>query len=75
MRAKTIINDADLDGDFEYNFDVSPFSYLLDGIHWLVTTPYHLATRLFRSMTNRLHTIQKEKGWRRTFKGPSCSLR
>jgi len=70
-----VISDYDIDSDFEYNFDLNPFNYLLQGIHWLVSLPYDLLTSLSKNAFDRLHRIQKEQAFRRTFKGPACILK
>ena len=75
MRANITIPESDIETDFEYNFDLKPFNYVLDGLHWLVATPIHLALQLFKTGRNKLHTIRAEKGWKRTFKGPACIIR
>ena len=75
MRYISRVTESDMDNDFEYNFDLSPFNLILDGIHWLVVTPISKIKKIFSWAAARLHTIQKEQNYRRTFKGPVCLLK
>ena len=43
--------------------------------HWLIVTPYALLGRVVKNTSERLHKIQKEQGYRRTFKGPVRTLK
>ena len=70
-----VISDQDIDLDFEYNFDLNPFTYLLHGIHLLITQSYRHFLRLSKDISNRLHRVQEEQAYRRTFKGPACMMR
>ena len=75
MKNVSRVTESDMDNDFEYNFDVSPFNLILDGVHWLVVTPVNTMKKIFNRAAARLHTIQKEQNYRRTFKGPVCLLK
>ena len=44
MKSYTTITEADIDRDFEYNFDLNPFTQILDGVHWLIAPPVDLAS-------------------------------
>ena len=70
-----VVSDNDIDSDFEYNFDLNPFTYLLQGIHFLIVRPYGYFVRLSKNISDRLHRIQQEQAYRRTFKGPACLMR
>jgi hypothetical protein len=37
-----VISDEDIDADFEYNFDLKPFNYLLEGLHKLIVSVFSL---------------------------------
>ena len=67
MKSNRTITESDLDADFEYNFGLTPFNYLLDGVHWLVVSPYHLVKRLFAAKST-----QAQNG---AFQGPVCLLK
>ena len=67
MKLNTTITQSELDGDFEYNFGLTPFNYLLDGIHWLVTAPYHAIKRLIAAKSTRTQKYG--------FQGPVCLLK
>ena len=73
-RSCKIISDDDRDSDYEYNFDLNPFNYLLQGVHLLVALPFKTLAGLFKHVTDRLHRIQRDQRYRRTFKGPACML-
>jgi hypothetical protein len=73
--SENIVSDDELNADFEYNFDLKPFNYVLDGIHWAVALPYSLLTHLFQATSEKLHRIQQDQAYRRTFKGPACILK
>ena len=75
MKANITIPESDIETDFEYNFDLKPFNYVLDGLLWLVAAPFHLAAQSFKAGHKKLHAIREEKGWKRTFKGPACMHR
>ena len=75
MRKKSRVSESDMDNDFEYNFDVTPFNLILDGVHWLVVTTATAVKKTINWAADRLHTIQKEQNYRRTFKGPVCLLK
>ncbi len=70
-----VITASDIDSDFEYNFDLNPFTYLLDGILFLIAVPFSLLSRLLKNNSDRLHRIQRDQAFRRTFKGPACILK
>jgi hypothetical protein len=70
-----VISEYNLDSDFEYNFDLNPFTYLLLAIHSLVALPYSLLMRLSKNVSDRLRKVQEEQAFRRTFKGPACILK
>ena len=70
-----IISARDIDYDFEYNFDLNPFNYLLEGIHLLIMVPLSIAVSLTKKASARLHKIQEEQAYRQTFKGPTCMLK
>ena len=70
-----VVSDHDIDSDFEYNFDLNPFSYLLQGLHLLIAEPYGFFVRLSKKISDRLHIVQQEQAFRRTFKGPACMMR
>lgn len=70
-----VVSDHDIDSDFEYNFDLNPFIYLLQGIHFLIVRPYGYSVYLLRKISDRLDRIHQEQAFRRTFKGPACMLR
>jgi hypothetical protein len=72
---ENVVSDHDIDSDFEYNFDLNPFTYLLQGIHFLIAQPYGYFVRLSKKVSDRLHRIQQEQAFRRTFKGPACLMR
>ena len=36
------ISEEDFDADFEYNFDLNPFNYLLEGLHNLIVSVFAL---------------------------------
>lgn len=70
-----VITSGDIDRDFEYNFDLNPFTYLIDGLLFLVALPYDMLLRLARNVSGRLQKTQEEQALRRTFKGPACMLK
>ena len=70
-----VITADDIDSDFEYNFDLNPFTYLIDGLLFLEALPSSLLLRLSRNVSGRLQKIQEEQALRRTFKGPACMLK
>ena len=65
----------DFNSDFEYNFDLNPFNYLLEGIHLLVSVPFGLAVGLTQKASARLRRIQEEQSYKQTFRGPACMLK
>ena len=69
------IAEADIDSDFEYNFDLKPFNTLLDGVHWLITTPVHAAEHLVGWFSARLRAVREAHDFKRTIKGPVCMLK
>lgn len=75
MRHINRFSQSDLDNEFEYNFDLNPFNLVLDGIHWLIVTPVNIVKYLFNWTLARLHQLQSEQNYRRTFKGPVCMLK
>ncbi len=75
MRINANITESDLDNDFEYNFDLNPYNLLLNAIHRLVTTPFHMGKWLIDVASSRLLEIHKNQNYRRTFKGPVCMLK
>jgi hypothetical protein len=75
MKSYTTITEVDIDRDFEYNFDLNPFTQILDGIHWLIATPVNLASSRARVFAARIQTMREEQSYRRTFKGPVCMLK
>ena len=40
-----LISDEDIDADFEYNFDLNPFNYLLEGLHKLIVLVFSLLSK------------------------------
>ena len=70
-----VVSDHDIDSDFEYNFDLNPFTYLVEGIHFSLVQPYGYLVRLSKKISAWLHRIQQEQAFRRTFKGPACMIR
>lgn len=70
-----VVSDHDIDSDFEYNFDLNPFTYLLQGIHFFTVHFYGYYVRLSKNISDRLHRVQQEQAFRRTFKGPACMMR
>ena len=75
MKSNTGINEADLDNDFEYNFDLNPFKLILDGSHLLVVTSVNAVKHLVKRASARLRAIQTQQNYRRTFKGPVCMIK
>lgn len=75
MRENKRFAQSDLDNDFEYNFDLNPFNFIIDTIHWLVVTPVKVSKYIFNWASARLHRIQADQNYRRTFKGPVCMLK
>lgn len=75
MRENNSFAQSDLDSDFEYNFDLNPFSFILDTVHWLVVTPVKVSKHVLNWASARLHRIQSDQNYRRTFKGPVCMLK
>jgi hypothetical protein len=73
--SENVVSDHDIDSDFEYNFDLNPFTYLLQGVHFLIVRPYGYFVHLSRNISDRLHRIQQEQAFRGTFKGPACMMR
>ena len=71
----TIISERDIDSDFEYNFDLNPYTYLLEGIHLLIQVPTGIGAGLIKRASGQLHKIKEEQSFRRTFKGPACMLK
>lgn len=65
----------DFNSDFEYNFDLNPFNYLLEGIHLLVTVPFRFTAGLAQKASARLRRIQEEQSYKQTFRGPACMLK
>lgn len=74
-RYENVVSDHDVDSDFEYNFDLNPFNYLLQGIHFLIAKPYGFFERLSKNISDNLLRIQQEQAFKRTFKGPACMMR
>lgn len=72
---ENVVSDHDIDSDFEYNFDLNPFTYLVQGIHLSIVQPSRYFVRLLKKISGRLHRIQQEQAFRRTFKGPACMMR
>ncbi len=70
-----VITARDIDSDFEYNFDLNPFTHLLDGLLFLVALPSSMLVRLSRNVSGRLQKFQQGQALRRTFKGPACILK
>lgn len=75
MRIYSTISETDIDSDFEYNFALSPFTQLLDGVHWLVTTPLIMVSSIMKLSTARFQTIREQQSYKRSFKGPVCMLK
>lgn len=75
MRTHTIIRESDLDADFEYNFDVTPFDYIINGIHWLVTTPFHSAAQLVKVVSAQRSNTGSKRVNHNSFSGPYCMLK
>jgi len=75
MKSYTTITEADIDRDFEYNFDLNPFTQILDGVHWLIATPVDLASSKAKAFSARLQARREERSCRRSFKGPVCMLK
>lgn len=61
--------------DFEYNFDLNPFNYLLEGVHLLVSVPFCFAASVVNKTSARLRRIQEEQSYKQTFRGPACLLK
>ncbi|MBT8361074.1 MAG: hypothetical protein HKP41_09555 [Desulfobacterales bacterium] len=40
-----VISDEKIDADFEYNFDLNPFDYLLEGLHNLIVLVFSLSSK------------------------------
>jgi ribulose 1,5-bisphosphate carboxylase large subunit-like protein len=75
MRFYSTISEADIDSDSEYNFALTPFTQLLDGVHWLVTTPLIMVNSLMKLSTARFQDMREEHSYKRSFKGPVCMLK
>ena len=75
MESNQRFNESDLDNEFEYNFDLNPFKLVLDGVHWMIVTSVNALKHLVRMASARLHTIQTQQNYRRTFKGPVCMIK
>ncbi|MBT8355237.1 MAG: hypothetical protein HKP52_01430 [Desulfofustis sp.] len=73
--AYVAVSGNDFNTDFEYNFDLNPFNYLLEGIHLLVSVPFKFAAGLTKKASAGLHRIQEKQSYRKTFKGPVCMLK
>ena len=65
----------DFNSDFEYNFDLNPFNYLLEGVHLLVSVPFRFTVGLAQKASARLRRIQEDQSYKRTFRGPVCMLK
>jgi hypothetical protein len=61
---ENVVSDHDTDSDFEYNFDLNPFTYLLQGAHCLIVWSYRFFVRLSKNISGRLHRIQEEQAFR-----------
>ena len=70
-----VISEYELAPGFDYNFDLTPFRYIIEGIYHAVAIPSSLVTGLYRIVSARLHKIQEDQAFRRTFKGPACILK
>ena len=75
MKSYTTITEADIDRDFDYNFDLNPFTQILDGVQWLIATPLNLASSKAKALAARIQAMREEQSYRRTFKGPVCMLK
>ena len=69
------VSAQDINSDFEYNFDLNPFNYLLEGVHLLVSVPFRFTIGLAHKASARLHRIREEQSYKQTFKGPACMLK
>lgn len=69
------VSARDFNSDFEYNFDLNPFNYLLEGIHLLVSVPFRFTVSVTQKASARLHRIQEEQSYKQTFRGPACMLK
>ena len=75
MKSYTTITEADIDRDFEYNFDLNPFTQIVGTVHWLFATPAELASSKAKAFAARIQAMREEQNYRRTFKGPVCMLK
>ncbi|NNK93381.1 MAG: hypothetical protein HKP41_03425 [Desulfobacterales bacterium] len=75
MKSYKTITEADIDSDFEYNFDLNPFTQLLDGIHWLTVTPVGLVRSKTKAFADHIQAMRDKQSYKRTFKGPVCMLK
>ena len=75
MKFNTTITEADIDRDFEYNFDLNPFTQILDAVHWLIAAPVELLSSKTKAIAARFQAIRDEQNYKRTFKGPVCMLK
>ena len=69
------VSTSDLNSDFEYNFDLNPFNYLLEGIHLLVSVPFNFTVNVAQKASARLRRIQEEQSYKQTFRGSACMLK
>jgi len=53
------VTEENIDSDFEYNFDLQSFNYLVQGIHNLIVIPITfisgLTVSIFQHLKNRIH--------------------
>ena len=75
MSLNRTFTEADLDSDFEYNFDLNPYDKLLDGVHWLITTPVIAVRYLIGGFSSRLKATRELNDFKRTIQGPVCMLK
>lgn len=59
--------EKDIDFDFEYNFDLKPFNYLVQGIHNLVIIPIAFISGLIISLFQHLKNGTHHDPRRHTF--------
>ncbi len=75
MRTETIIRESAIDADFEYNFDVTPFNHIIDGLHWLAVTPYRSAAHLVKVISGRRRETGRQSVSQHPYSGPYCLLK